>query len=266
MSLPEVPLLAVLPGHRRPHARWSTSATVRRDHADFFCTHRRGACAASARVDWSLVDELAPPSQAGRRGAAKTRPGVAADLGPPQRCQGHRPARRSNAAIEGDDDPLRPARGRDRPRAPHRQAARAGPDAAPPADAAAIHAQGAAFWPLALARELDDAILHLRRNETEIGTWVLQSQGDAAPVDAYDALLAKRRAANWLVREIVLYWKRTLKRLDVTLAQPDRAGRARLLLRRHAVRAGAGGRPLLHAGRPVRRLQPPAATIALDRR
>ena len=90
-----------------------------------------------------------------------------------------------------------------------------GPAAAPPADAAAIHAQGAAFWPLALARELDDAMMHLRLNETEIGTWVLQSQGDAALVEAYDALLAKE-AANWLVREIVLYWKRTLKRLDVS--------------------------------------------------
>ena len=75
--------------------------------------------------------------------------------------------------------------------------------------------QGAAFWPLALARELDDAMMHLRLNETEIGTWVLHSQGDAALVEAYDALLAKE-ASHWLVREIVLYWKRTLKRLDVS--------------------------------------------------
>jgi len=90
-----------------------------------------------------------------------------------------------------------------------------GPANAPPADAAAIHNQGAAFWPLAVARDLDDAMMHLRLNETEIGTWVLQSQGDAALVEAYDALLAKE-AANWLVREIVLYWKRTLKRLDVS--------------------------------------------------
>ena len=90
-----------------------------------------------------------------------------------------------------------------------------GPASAPPADAAAIHAQGAAFWPLALARDLDDAMMHLRLNETEIGTWVLQSQGDANLVEAYDALLAKE-ATNWLVREIVLYWKRTLKRLDVS--------------------------------------------------
>jgi benzoyl-CoA-dihydrodiol lyase len=90
-----------------------------------------------------------------------------------------------------------------------------GPANAPPVDAAAIHAQGVAFWPLAVARDLDDAMMHLRLNETEIGTWVLQSQGDAALVEAYDALLA-REAANWLVHEIVLYWKRTLKRLDVS--------------------------------------------------
>jgi benzoyl-CoA-dihydrodiol lyase len=90
-----------------------------------------------------------------------------------------------------------------------------GPSSAPPADAASIHAQGAAFWPLALARDFDDAMMHLRLNETEIGTWVLQSQGDAALVEAYDALLAQQ-TSNWLVREIVLYWKRTLKRLDVS--------------------------------------------------
>ncbi len=90
-----------------------------------------------------------------------------------------------------------------------------GPCAAPPADAAAIQTQGTAFWPLALARDLDDAMMHLRLNETEIGTWVLQSQGDGALVEAYDALLA-REASNWLVKEIVLYWKRSLKRLDVS--------------------------------------------------
>jgi benzoyl-CoA-dihydrodiol lyase len=90
-----------------------------------------------------------------------------------------------------------------------------GPDAPPPADAAGVHAQGAAFWPLALARALDDAILHLRSNETEIGVWVFKTEGDADQVAAYDALL-QRLAGDWLGREILLYWKRTLKRLDVT--------------------------------------------------
>ena len=78
-----------------------------------------------------------------------------------------------------------------------------------------IRAEGVRFWPLALARELDDAILHLRANEGEIGTWVFRTTGDAALVQAYDDLLLSA-ADNWLAREITLYLKRTLKRLDVS--------------------------------------------------
>src|SRR5204863_7153509 len=76
-----------------------------------------------------------------------------------------------------------------------------------------IHALGAEFWPLALARELDDLILHLRTNEEEIGVWVLKTEGDASIVDAYDKLLAAH-ASDWLVREIRLYLKRVFKRPD----------------------------------------------------
>jgi benzoyl-CoA-dihydrodiol lyase len=85
-----------------------------------------------------------------------------------------------------------------------------------PASMAAAYEQGAAFWPLAVARELDDLILDLRINETEIGTWVLRTAGDAARVLAHDGLLLANYDSDWLAREIVLYWKRTLKRLDVT--------------------------------------------------
>jgi benzoyl-CoA-dihydrodiol lyase len=81
---------------------------------------------------------------------------------------------------------------------------------------AGVYAQGAAFWPLAVARELDDLILDLRTNETEIGTWVFKTKGDAARVLAHDELLLANTDSDWLAREIVLYWKRTLKRLDVT--------------------------------------------------
>jgi benzoyl-CoA-dihydrodiol lyase len=89
------------------------------------------------------------------------------------------------------------------------------PKEMPPQDAAAIHAAGASFWPLALARELDDAILELRSNEGDIGTWVFRSQGNADFVAAADqALIAN--AGDWLVREITLYLKRTLKRVDVS--------------------------------------------------
>jgi benzoyl-CoA-dihydrodiol lyase len=91
----------------------------------------------------------------------------------------------------------------------------AAPDATPPADVAGVHHQGVAFWPLAVARELDDLILHLRVNEDEIGVWVLRTTGSADLVEAYDRLL-EQHAAHWLVREIRLYLKRTLKRLDVT--------------------------------------------------
>src|SRR5438132_235740 len=79
----------------------------------------------------------------------------------------------------------------------------------------AITAAGASFWPLAVARELDDAMLHLRFNEPEIGTWVLQSKGDPAVVLAADDVL-REHAGHWLVREIRLYWRRTLKRLDLS--------------------------------------------------
>src|SRR5206468_2217239 len=91
----------------------------------------------------------------------------------------------------------------------------AAPDAPPPADPAAVQAQGVAFWPLAVARELDDLILHLRVNEEAIGLWVLKTTGSADLVEAYDRLL-EQHAGHWLVREIRLYLKRTLKRLDVT--------------------------------------------------
>jgi len=91
-----------------------------------------------------------------------------------------------------------------------------GPSAGAPASMADMRAEGQAFWSLAVARELDDLILDLRTNETEIGTWVFKTVGDASRVLAYDELLLANYESDWLAREIVLYWKRTLKRLDVT--------------------------------------------------
>jgi len=211
VSLPELPLLAVLPG-TGGLTRLVDKRLVRRDHADFFCTTAEGVRGKRAR-DWRLVDKLIPPSKL----ADETRR-IAEEIA----GKSHRPASAQGIALTPierriDGDTIRYGTLTveiDR----ERRAARLrvnGPAAAPPNDAAAIHAQGAAFWSLALARDLDDAMMHLRLNETEIGTWVLQSQGDAALVEAYDDLLA-RAGDNWLVREIVLYWKRTLKRLDVS--------------------------------------------------
>jgi len=90
-----------------------------------------------------------------------------------------------------------------------------GPTAPPPADADRIREAGCAFWPLALARELDDLILHLRTNEEEIGLWVLRTAGRADLVEAYDRSLATHRD-DWLVREVRLYLKRTFKRIEVS--------------------------------------------------
>ncbi len=211
VSLPELPLLAVLPG-TGGLTRLVDKRMVRRDHADFFCTTAEGVRGRRAR-DWRLVDKLIPPSKLSDE-TKKVAEEVAKKSSRPKDAKGIA-LPDVERAIEGDTirySHLTVEIDRERRAAKFRVN---GPSAAPPADAAGVHAQGAAFWPLALARELDDAMMHLRLNETEIGTWVLQSQGDADLVEAYDALLAKE-ASNWLVREVVLYWKRTLKRLDVS--------------------------------------------------
>ena len=211
VSLPELPLLAVLPG-TGGLTRLVDKRLVRRDHADFFCTTAEGMRGKRAK-DWRLVDRLVAPSKLADE-TRKTAQEVSAKSKRPKDAKGIAltPIERT---IEGDT--IRYAHLTveiDR----ERRAARfrfTGPTAAPPADAAAVHAQGVAFWPLALARQFDDAMMHLRLNETEIGTWVLHSAGDLDLVAAYDDLL-DREKDHWLVREIVLFWKRTLKRLDVS--------------------------------------------------
>ncbi len=208
VSLPELPLLAVLPG-TGGLTRLVDKRMVRRDHADFFCTTAEGLRGKRAQ-EWRLVDRLVPPSklvEETRRIAEQTasksvRPKNSKGIALPtvERTIEGDAIRYGHLTVEIDREG-RSAKLR-----------LEGPASAPPAD---IHAAGAAFWPLALARDLDDAMMHLRLNETEIGTWVLTSQGDGTRVEAYDALLAKN-ASDWLVQEIVLYWKRTLKRLDVS--------------------------------------------------
>jgi benzoyl-CoA-dihydrodiol lyase len=208
VSLPELPLLAVLPG-TGGLTRLVDKRMVRRDHADFFCTTAEGMRGKRA-CEWRLVDQLIPPSKLAEQthkiaeevAAKSSRPKDAKGIALPtvERQIDGETLRYTNLTVEIDREG-RSAKFRLN-----------GPSSAPPAD---VHAEGAAFWPLALAREFDDAMMHLRLNETEIGTWVLTSQGDSVLVEAYDALLAAK-ADDWLVREIVLYWKRTLKRLDVS--------------------------------------------------
>ncbi len=211
VALPEVPLLAVLPG-TGGLTRLVDKRHVRRDRADFFCTVEEGIKGQRA-LDWGLVDELVPRSRleeaVGQRAAE-----AAARSDRPARATGIRlgPLART---IEGDAIRYGHVDCRiDRGRGVAEIAVRA-PEGEPPGDLAGIHRLGCDFWPLALARELDDLILHLRTNEEAVGLWVLRTQGSADRVAAHDRLLAEHRG-DWLVREIRLYLRRTLKRVDVT--------------------------------------------------
>ena len=211
VSLPEVPLLAVLPG-TGGLTRLVDKRRVRRDRADFFCTVEEGIKGARA-VEWGLVDEIAPRSKldavvkrrAAELAARTDRPAAARGiaLAPLERSIDGDRLRYGHVACDVD-------RGRGLA-----EITVAGPSVPPPADAAAIREAGCGFWPLALARELDDLILHLRTNEDEIGLWVLRTSGRADLVEAYDRVLAAHRD-DWLVREVRLYLKRTLKRVEVS--------------------------------------------------
>jgi len=211
VSLPELPLLAVLPG-TGGLTRVTDKRKVRRDHADVFCTTEEGIKGKRA-VDWRLVDEVVPGSKledtvikrAQEFAAKSKRPraekGIA--LTPLER-------KRTDNVVEYLTVSVEIAR-----------AARLatitvrGPETPPPASAEAMVAEGANFWPLRLARELDDAILDIRANEYDIAAIVFKSTGDGAQVVAYDAFLDANKD-HWLAREVRGLWKRTLKRVDLT--------------------------------------------------
>jgi benzoyl-CoA-dihydrodiol lyase len=211
--LPELPLLGVLPG-TGGLTRVVDKRHVRRDRADYFSTKSEGLGGKKA-VAWRLVDEAVPRakwdevvSQRARElGARSSRPAgpdaTGIELAPLAKT-------RTDEEISYDHVTARldPARG-------VAEITVSGPDTEPPAALAGLHDQGASFWTLAVTRELDDLILDLRTNELELGTWVLRTHGDPARVLAYDQFLADCRD-DWLATEIVLYLKRTLKRLDVT--------------------------------------------------
>jgi benzoyl-CoA-dihydrodiol lyase len=211
VALPEVPLLAVLPG-TGGLTRLVDKRHVRRDRADFFCTLEEGIKGQRA-VDWRLVDEVVPRSKlvevtkrrAAELAARTDRPADARGIALPPLAR----------TIDGDRiaySHVTCAVDRNRGVAEITVTAPASP---PPADARGIHALGAAFWPLCLARELDDLILHLRTNEEEIGLWILRTAGDAEAVEAYDRVLLEHES-DWLAREVRLYLKRVLRRLDVS--------------------------------------------------
>jgi benzoyl-CoA-dihydrodiol lyase len=209
VSLPEVPLLAVLPG-TGGLTRVTDKRKVRRDHADVLCTTEEGVKGRRA-VEWRLVDAVAPTSQLENAVAAKTREwaagvdGIPGGIALPPLARSVTDDRRDYRYVAAAFD---------------REARLAtivlrGPSTPPPASADAMVAQGAAFWPLQLARELDDAILDIRLNELDIAAIVFKSEGDACAVLDHDAFL-DAHAGHWLAREIRLKWRRVLKRIDLT--------------------------------------------------
>jgi benzoyl-CoA-dihydrodiol lyase len=210
VSLPELPLLGVLPG-TGGLTRVTDKRLVRRDLADYFTTRSEGVGGARATA-WRLVDEAVPRAR-WDQAVAERAAQFAARSGRPAGAAG---IALTPLAKRRDDDHI----GYQYLTAALDRAAGtaaitvAGPEQDPP-DAGSISSAGVTFWPLAMTRELDDLILDLRTNEPELGTWVLKTVGDPGRVLAYDRLLLEH-SGDWLVNEIAGYLKRTLKRLDVT--------------------------------------------------
>jgi benzoyl-CoA-dihydrodiol lyase len=211
VSLPEVPLLAVLPG-TGGLTRVVDKRMVRRDHADYFCTLNEGIRGMRA-VSWKLVDEIVPRSKMTE--TVKMRADeFAAKSDRPKDAKG---IQLTTLTCAIDDDTItydNVTAVIDRDHNAVTITVRA-PSVAVPTGIKEIHAQGDKFWPLALARDLDDLILYLRTNEPALGIWVVKTEGDPELVVQADEVLLKH-AGDWLVREITLYLKRTLKRIDVT--------------------------------------------------
>lgn len=212
VSLPEVPLLAVLPG-TGGLTRVVDKRKVRRDHADFFCTIEEGIKGKRA-VKWRLVDEIASNSKLEAKVAERAKEFAARSKREGGGAQG---ISLSRVKREFKPDGVRYEfvsvdLNRDQRIATVTIHA---PDDEPPADVAGMLAQGDRFWPMQVARELDDAILHLRLNELQIAMIVFKSVGERTGVIAYDDFLELNKT-HWLVNEVRHYWKRVLKRIDVT--------------------------------------------------
>jgi benzoyl-CoA-dihydrodiol lyase len=211
VSLPEVPLLAVLPG-TGGLTRIVDKRKVRRDLADVFCTVEEGMKGKRA-VEWRLIDETVPRSKFDERVTEK-----ALELA----ANSDRPTNQPGIKLErlersDEDNEIRypfVTVTLDRHGRSATLEIRA-PDEDAPASVGEIKKQGVDFWPLAVARALDDALLHLRFNEPMLGTLIIKTSGDGGRIPAYDALLIENQD-DWLAREILLYLQRTYKRLDVT--------------------------------------------------
>ena len=211
VALPETPLLAVLPG-TGGLTRVTDKRKVRRDRADVFCSIEEGIRGTRA-VEWRLVDEVVPNSKWKEVVAARAKE-IAAKSDRPKGAKGitltplARKIDKDKVSYSHVDVEI------DRERGLATVTVR-GPSGAAPASVEAAHALGARFWPLTVARELEDAILHLRTNEAAIGVVLFRTDGNAQAVLEHDDFLAKANG-DWLMREIRHYLKRVLKRVDVT--------------------------------------------------
>ena len=211
VSLPEVPLLGVLPG-TGGLTRLTDKKHVRHDLADLFCTSVEGVRGQKAK-DWRLVDDIAKPAVFAQKvqeralelAATSDRPasGTGVALPAVQRTITADEIRYSSVAVQMD-----------RAKRTASFTVRC-PSGAQPGDIAAIEAAGAGWFPLVLARELDDAILEMRTNELDIGTWLLKTEGAVADVLAMDATLLAHQN-HWLVRETIGALRRSFSRLDVS--------------------------------------------------
>ena len=214
VSLPEVPLLGVLPG-TGGLTRVTDKRHVRHDHADIFCTSVEGVRGQRA-VDWRLVDAIAKPAQFAEVVAkhAKDLPANAKRAGASAKGQGValQPLHKQASADSLSYDYVTVAIDRAKRTATLTVSA---PKAAVPSSIDAIQQAGDSWYPLQMARELDDAILCLRSNELDIGTWLLKTTGDAALALQSDAVLVQHQA-HWLVNETIGLLRRTLARLDVS--------------------------------------------------
>ncbi len=212
VSLPELPLLGVLPG-TGGLTRVVDKRGVRKDLADVFATKSEGIRGKTA-VAWRLVDSVAPKKD--------WADAVAAAAG-----QAAKDSKRLTGGAAVALTPLEPRITEDEISYRHVQATLdrdskvvtitvSGPQGAVPENLDRIYELGADFWPLAMSRELDDLILHLRTNELDLGTWVLKTRGDPSGVLAFERVIAEHSTSDWFVNEIRHFYKRVLKRLDVT--------------------------------------------------
>ncbi|MDT7652905.1 MAG: benzoyl-CoA-dihydrodiol lyase [Pseudonocardiales bacterium] len=212
VSLPEVPLLGVLPG-TGGLTRVVDKRRVRKDRADVFATRSEGVRGKQA-VEWKLVDEVIPKrvwdetvrERAAAAAARSTRPAGAQgiSLTPLQREETEHGIRYRHVEARFDREQGLV------------EITVHGPEGDLPDTVERVHELGAEFWPLAMTRELDDLILRLRANELELGTWIIRTKGDVEDALAFERVIAEHSKDDWLVNEIRHYFKRVLKRLDVT--------------------------------------------------